>query len=452
MGTNNPETTGLGGYTLPLAETGVSDRVVCMTCHRPHGTAAAMTGFADPAYDPPGTLGPIPAGDSSLLRLDNRGVCQVCHQVDDDGPHGNYTATTDACAECHPRGHTAPRSRLLDNEPPTLVIVKDAVPADGTDFAFTSDITGAPSFSLDDLEPVNNDDGITDTIILDIAGPGVYTVTEQLPSSDWVLWDIECVDPTANSSGDTGTRTATINLSAGERVTCTFRNAMTGTIALTDGTMLVIGSGNPDKIIVKRFDGSDGTFRATIEDIDNAGSPIEGEVAALATERFVLHGLGGDDIIRVHLNADRMPAELYGGPGRDILISGKGADVLVGGPGRDWLRGAIGRNVLLGGTGIDRLEGDDQQDLLVADVYADQANRAAIRGIAAEWQRAANYIVRTDNLSAGGGLNGSYVLNNTTVTPDGAKDTLLGMGKLDWFLGDPSDNTDWAPPEILTPI
>jgi predicted CXXCH cytochrome family protein len=84
MGAVNPETVGLGGYFLPLAETNLpaagDGTVVCMTCHIPHGTIAAMTGFADPAFDPTGPMGPVAAGDSSLLRLDNRGVCEVCHQ------------------------------------------------------------------------------------------------------------------------------------------------------------------------------------------------------------------------------------------------------------------------------------------------------------------------------------------------------------------------------------
>ncbi len=45
--------------------------IVCQTCHFPHGTSAQMTGYA---------AGAGPAGDSALLREDNRGVCQACHQ------------------------------------------------------------------------------------------------------------------------------------------------------------------------------------------------------------------------------------------------------------------------------------------------------------------------------------------------------------------------------------
>ena len=73
-GNVNPETVGLGGYTLPLAE---SDQVVCMTCHLPHGASTEMVGNAD---DPVGLPGETRADDSALLRIDNRGVCEVCHQ------------------------------------------------------------------------------------------------------------------------------------------------------------------------------------------------------------------------------------------------------------------------------------------------------------------------------------------------------------------------------------
>ncbi len=80
----NPETIGFDGYTLPLAETDTNfGRVVCSTCHMSHGTSATMAGFAAGDFDPFGAgvaPGPIPSGDSALLRLDNRGVCEVCHQ------------------------------------------------------------------------------------------------------------------------------------------------------------------------------------------------------------------------------------------------------------------------------------------------------------------------------------------------------------------------------------
>lgn len=75
-GNANPETVGMDGYTLPLAQSGVNDLVVCLTCHLPHGTSTQMTGITDGA----GLPGETSATDSALLRLDNRGVCEVCHQ------------------------------------------------------------------------------------------------------------------------------------------------------------------------------------------------------------------------------------------------------------------------------------------------------------------------------------------------------------------------------------
>jgi hypothetical protein len=61
---------------------GQSDTVGCLTCHVAHGTTATMSGWAANADD----LGnpPFPNGEtgnraSMLLRLNNRGVCEVCH-------------------------------------------------------------------------------------------------------------------------------------------------------------------------------------------------------------------------------------------------------------------------------------------------------------------------------------------------------------------------------------
>lgn len=81
-GTNvNPETTGFGGLTLPLAQTGTANAVVCQTCHLPHGSSAAMIGHANGGPTGVGTLpGNTTATDSALLRLENRATCEVCHQ------------------------------------------------------------------------------------------------------------------------------------------------------------------------------------------------------------------------------------------------------------------------------------------------------------------------------------------------------------------------------------
>ena len=70
VGVNNPETVGYSaapGDEVPLAAGGI---VVCQTCHLQHGITATMTALAS---------GPNTA-DSALLRLNNRGVCQACHQ------------------------------------------------------------------------------------------------------------------------------------------------------------------------------------------------------------------------------------------------------------------------------------------------------------------------------------------------------------------------------------
>lgn len=60
-----------------------SDWIECLTCHRAHGTVAQMEGFAADGSLPVDVDG-VPrnnfVGDpSALLRMDNRGVCEACH-------------------------------------------------------------------------------------------------------------------------------------------------------------------------------------------------------------------------------------------------------------------------------------------------------------------------------------------------------------------------------------
>ncbi|TET54169.1 MAG: hypothetical protein E3J54_02655 [Actinobacteria bacterium] len=55
------------------------DKVVCLTCHQAHGTNSTMTA---PIKDIEPSKSSLTAGaeKSTLLRLNNRGVCQDCHQ------------------------------------------------------------------------------------------------------------------------------------------------------------------------------------------------------------------------------------------------------------------------------------------------------------------------------------------------------------------------------------
>ncbi|MEW6225055.1 MAG: cytochrome c3 family protein [Chloroflexota bacterium] len=51
----------------------------CITCHVAHGSNAQMTGFNSANMDFPGGLS-ANVGDSRLLKIDNRGTCQACHE------------------------------------------------------------------------------------------------------------------------------------------------------------------------------------------------------------------------------------------------------------------------------------------------------------------------------------------------------------------------------------
>jgi predicted CXXCH cytochrome family protein len=57
-----------------------SGAVSCLACHVAHGSSANMTGFATTVPYPGGASG---NEDSSLLRLDSRGVCAGCHPYPD---------------------------------------------------------------------------------------------------------------------------------------------------------------------------------------------------------------------------------------------------------------------------------------------------------------------------------------------------------------------------------
>ncbi|MFN2274296.1 MAG: sortase domain-bontaining protein [Anaerolineales bacterium] len=112
-----------------------------------------------------------------------------------------------------------------------ITIVKDAAPDDAQDFDYTgtgpSGYDFGGGFSLDD----DTDGTLPNTRSFLNLAPGSYTLTEAAVGG-WSLTNLACVDPDSGSSVDLGTRTASLDLDAGETVTCTFTNTRLGTITV----------------------------------------------------------------------------------------------------------------------------------------------------------------------------------------------------------------------------
>ncbi len=112
--------------------------------------------------------------------------------------------------------------------PGSITIVKQAYPEGSSVFNYTGSPSPLVNFSLTDDGTSAN----TQTFP-NITNFTTYTITETPIPAGWGLTDISCTDPTGNSSGNTGTGVATINLAEGENVTCTFTNTqVTGSITI----------------------------------------------------------------------------------------------------------------------------------------------------------------------------------------------------------------------------
>ena len=55
------------------------DKISCFTCHVAHGSSATMAEYSGTIPWPNGSLSPGGDARSALLRVNNRGVCQLCH-------------------------------------------------------------------------------------------------------------------------------------------------------------------------------------------------------------------------------------------------------------------------------------------------------------------------------------------------------------------------------------
>ena len=165
-------------------------------------------------------------------------------------------------------------------------------------------------------------------------------------------------------------------------------------------------------------------------------------------------GFSGQDTLTTGAFGD----VLYGGSGSNVMNGGAGNDILIGGGGNDTLNGGGGSDLLIGAGGNDSLSSGTGSDLMIGESTTYDSNITALDAILAEWSSSDSYSDRINFLMNGGGLNGSFVLNNSTVINDVAANVLTGgggTGQNNWYIiystgGDTVTNN--SPNETITTL
>jgi Ca2+-binding RTX toxin-like protein len=127
--------------------------------------------------------------------------------------------------------------------------------------------------------------------------------------------------------------------------------------------------------------------------------------------------------------------DVLGGQGNNFLV-GNGNNFLVGGSGRD---------ILISGGGNSTLQAGAGEAVLVGAHYLFDTNLAALNALMAEWSHTylpnplLDYRLRVGHLEHGGGLNGPFLLNPSTVVPQPGVTTLVSGGGVDFLILDSGD-------------
>jgi type VI protein secretion system component Hcp len=211
---------------------------------------------------------------------------------------------------------------------------------------------------------------------------------------------------------------------------------------LYPGQVALFVGGNPGtNVITVKQTGHD-CYQVSVLTVAASGATMSWQgTFASSISRVVARGGPVNNAITVD-GSVKVDAWLYGGAGNNILEGGGGNNVLIGGPGSDVLMGGNGRDLLIGGGGADMLLGGGGDDILLAGTTDYSANDPALLAVMKEWTRAdADYATRVAHLTGntGGGWNGGYVLNATTVHDDGATDWLEGDGGHDLYFDSVGD-------------
>jgi hypothetical protein len=191
----------------------------------------------------------LDAGERFILRLVTTLTCP-----DATSPTGNLQSNVDAARVVSPEAdaisvgnQTVPMMSLADIFTAGITIIKDAVPNDAQDFAFTATGTGVSNFILDDdgtdADPNDPTTRSSSQSFPTLATTGNRIFTETTVPG-WTLTNIACTGATASTvtigaagGFDPGDTSVTINLANLENVVCTFTNTRQGSITIVKDTV-----------------------------------------------------------------------------------------------------------------------------------------------------------------------------------------------------------------------
>jgi uncharacterized repeat protein (TIGR01451 family) len=144
----------------------------------------------------------------------------VCDDLNSTGNVGTRTATF------HLEPGETVKCTFTNVQRGTITIIKNAIPDDAQDFTFSTTGSGLSGFSLDDDANAT----LSNTQTFQNVLAGSYSVTEAAVAG-WDFTSLECIGA-GGSSGTPDGATASITMTAGGSVTCTYTNTKRGSITI----------------------------------------------------------------------------------------------------------------------------------------------------------------------------------------------------------------------------
>lgn len=158
------------------------------------------------------------------------------HTIIESGPLGTFYLDSVSGANCTPDILSGSATATVEKDGVTIcvfsnlvnrgsiTIIKDAIPDNPEDFNFVATGSDVGGFILDD--DGDNSNGLSNTQIFSNLLPGSYSFSE----GEVAGWDPSLVSCDSSDGNTLEIGRATINLSAGENITCTFVNTKRGLI------------------------------------------------------------------------------------------------------------------------------------------------------------------------------------------------------------------------------